>query len=111
MKVAEEPAPVEELGFSAIRERLFWLQVVCATTLSPNVYLEAESYPRLFRIESAAGHEALLLSEPAAPKPRVALVNQRLFELAAEIQSTRSVRPQSKPNGYVFDVLQVSLQA
>jgi hypothetical protein len=93
---------------------------VWATTLSPDVYQEAESYRILFQDLSGqlrgqdpaaldrivAGHEALLLSEPAAPKPSVPLATQRLFELAGEIQSTRSVRPTSISNGYVADGLQ-----
>jgi hypothetical protein len=122
VKVAEELLSVEELvsRLTAIRERLFWLQAVWANSLSPDVYQEAESYRILFQNLSeqlrgrdpaaldriVAGHEALLLSEPGAPKPSVPLATQRLFELAAEIQSVRSARPASTPNGYVADGLQ-----
>jgi hypothetical protein len=120
--VKVEPVPVKQLvaRLTAIRERLFWLQAVWANTLSPDVYQEAEGYRSLFQELSGqlreqdpialdcivAGHEALLLSEPAAPRPSVPLPTQRLFETAAEIRSTRSVRPKQNPNGYVADGLQ-----
>jgi hypothetical protein len=120
--VKVELVPVEELiaRLTAIRERLFWLQAVWANTLSPHVYYEAESYRILFQDLSeplrgqdpaaldriVAGHEALLLSEPGAPKPIVPLAPQKLFELAAETQSSRSVRPATNPSGYVADGLQ-----
>jgi len=120
--VKVELVPVEELiaRLTAIRERLFWLQAVWANSLSPDVYCEAESYRILFQDLSGllrqqdaaavdrivAGHEVLLLSEPASPKPSVPLATQRLCELAAEIQTARSVRPPANPNGYVADGLQ-----
>src|SRR5437899_2488862 len=88
-KPTPEPAKVVDTATAAeltarltvIRERLFWLQAVWATTLSPDVYHEADKYRELFRdlgdqlsaIDPAAldrlivGHEALLLAEPAAP--------------------------------------------
>ena len=120
--VKVEPTPVEELiaRIMAVRERLFWLQAVWATTLSPDVYQEAESYRKLFQELSGqlreqdpgvvdgivAGHEALLLSEPAVPKPSVPIGTQRLFELVGEIQTSKLAKTAPKPNGYVADGLQ-----
>jgi hypothetical protein len=120
-KVADV-ATVEDLiaRLTSIRERLFWLQSVWATTLSPDVYQEAERYRSLFQELNGqlkqqdpaeadrlvAGHEALLLSEPAPPRPRLSLATQRWFELAGEVRSTRVVRAAPKPDGYVSDGLQ-----
>jgi hypothetical protein len=123
-KVAEV-ATVEDLvaRLTLIRDRLFWLQATWATTLSPDVYQEAEMFRSLFQElhgqlkgqdpaaadSLVAGHEALLLSEPAAPRPRLSLATQRWFELAGEVRSTRVVRAAPKPDGYVSDGLQALL--
>jgi hypothetical protein len=78
-----------------IRERLFWLQAVWATTLSPDIAWEADRYRQLFRDVSyelrkqdtaaldriVAGHEALLLTEPMQPRPTIPLETQRRAEL------------------------------
>jgi hypothetical protein len=124
-KPAEVAASVEDLvaRLTLIRERLFWLQAVFATTLSDDAFHEAEKYRSVFRelyeklhdIDPAAGdrlivgHEALLLSEPAAPRPRLSLAVQQWFELAGEVQSRSAVRAASKPDGYVSDGLQAFL--
>jgi hypothetical protein len=116
------PATVEELNqrLTAIRERLFWLQAVWATTLSRDVHQEADRYRELFRTLGeqlsavdpdafdclVVGHEALLLAEPASSRPTLPLATQRWFELAGEIQGTRAVSETPRPNGYVADGLQ-----
>jgi hypothetical protein len=121
----QEVTTVEGLiaRLTLIRNRLFWLQATWATTLSPDVYQEAETFRSLFQElhgqlkgqdpaeadRITAGHEALLLSEPAAPRPRLSLATQRWFELAGEIRSTRVVRAAPKPDGYVSDGLQAFL--
>jgi len=115
-------ATVEELvtRLLAVRERLFWLAAVWATTLSSDVYQEAERFRAVFHDlsrqlrakDSAAldritqGHEALLLSEPASPKPRISLATQNMIEVIGEIQGARSIRPVPDPDGYVADGLQ-----
>src|SRR5215475_7163755 len=101
-----------------VRDRLFWLQAVFANTLSNDVFTEAERYRALFRELGAelkardasayealvAGHEALLLSEPApAKKPTIPLAVQQVAELLARV-------PRQKPKaqrgvGYVPDGL------
>jgi hypothetical protein len=124
-KPVEVAATVEELvaRLTLIRERLFWLQAVFATTLSDDAFHEAEKYRKVFRelyeklhdLDPAAGdrlvasHEALLLSEPAAPRPRLSLAVQQWFELAGEVQSRSAVRAAPKPDGYVSDGLQAFL--
>jgi hypothetical protein len=55
------------------------------------------------------GHESLLLSEPAPPRPTLPLAAQQWFELAGETQSRRTVRAAPKPDGYVSDGLQAFL--
>jgi hypothetical protein len=116
-------ATVEELiaRLTSIRERLFWLASVWATTLSDDVYHEAEKYRRLFRelgdrlhdLDPAAvdrivaGHEAILLSDPTPARPTLPLAAQQWFELAGEVRSRRMVRVEpEKPDGYVSDGLQ-----
>jgi hypothetical protein len=105
---------------TAIRERLFWLQAVWATTLSHDVYQEADRYRQLFHdlgeeLRAKApdeldrlvvGHEALLLAEPISQKPTLPLASQRMFELAGELRSTPSAKPRPRPDGYVADGLQ-----
>jgi hypothetical protein len=109
---------VDRLG--RIRERLFHLQAVWATTLSPDVAREADRYRELFRelcdqlrkddpdeVERLiVGHEALLLAEPSPPKPTVTVEMQRWIELAAEVRSQRRKPPKAMPTGYVCDGLQ-----
>lgn len=102
----------------AIRERLFRLQAVWTTSLSPDVALEADRFRQLFHDLASqiqdrrevdaliAGHEALLLCEPTPPKPTVPMAAQRWFELAGEIRSERSRPEPPKPEGYVPDGLQ-----
>jgi hypothetical protein len=58
------------------------------------------------RHEPWPGHEALLLAEPAQPRPRLSLATQRWFELAGEVRSARVARAAPKPDGYVSDGLQ-----
>jgi hypothetical protein len=103
-----------------VRERLFWLQAVWATSLSPDVYQEAEQYRRVFQAlgeqlkkqdpdtfgRLVAGHEALLLAEPMPTKGTLPLATQRWFELVGELQSRPTPRPEPKPAGYVADGLQ-----
>lgn len=104
----------------AIRERLFWLAACWATSLSPDIAYEADRYRQVFR-ELAdelrkqdpdgadrliAGHEALLLAEPLPPKPTLPIATQHWFELAGELRSERSQRPQPNPPGYVPDGLE-----
>ena len=107
-----DTATAEELTarLTAIRERLFWLQAVWATTLSPDVYQEANRYRDLFRtigeqlnaIDPAAldrlvvGHEALLLAEPASPKPQISLAAQQWFELAGEASGHADCRGEAE---------------
>ena len=109
---------VERLG--RIRERLFHLQAVWATTLSPDVAREADRYRELFRDLSdelrkqdpdaldrlVSGHESLLLSEPSPSKPTVTVEVQRWIELAGEVRSQRRQPPKAQPVGYVCDGLQ-----
>jgi hypothetical protein len=113
---------VEDLvaRLTAIRERLFWLQAVWATTLSHDVYQEADRYRQLFhdlgeQLKAKApdeldrlisGHEALLLAEPISHKPTLSLATQRWFELAAEIRNQPAGRHSTQPDGYVADGLQ-----
>ena len=115
-------ASVEDLvsRLTAIRERLFWLQAVWATTLSHDVYQEADRYRQLFHdlgeqlkdkaadeLDSlVAGHEALLLAEPISQKPTLSLETQRWFELAAEVRNLPPGRHAIQPDGYVADGLQ-----
>ena len=115
-------ASVEDLvaRLTAIRERLFWLQAVWATTLSHDVYQEADRYRQLFhdlgeQLKAKApdeldrlisGHEALLLAEPISRKPTLSLANQRWFELAAEIRNPPAGSHSPQPDGYVADGLQ-----
>lgn len=103
----------------AIRERLFWLQAVWATTLSPDIAWEADRWRERFRSLAdelrkhdaealdriVAGYESLLLAEPMR-KPTIPLATQQLFELACEVRSERSQPAQPKPQGYVPDGLQ-----
>ncbi len=115
-------ASVEDLvtRLTAIRERLFWLQAVWATTLSHDIYQEADRYRDVFRElgdqlrakdpaqfdKLTLGHEALLLAEPSARRPSLPLAAQRWFELAGELQHTAVARIAPKPDGYVADGLQ-----
>lgn len=117
-----DDASAEDLvaRLTAIRERLFWLQAVWATTLSHDVYQEADRYRQLFHDlgeqlkakapdeldRLVAGHEALLLAEPISQKPTLSLAMQRWFELAAEVRNMPSLEHPSHPNGYVADGLQ-----
>jgi hypothetical protein len=122
---ARAPAPVkavdtataEELTarLTAIRERLFWLQAVWAATLSSDVYHEADRYRDLFHtigerlsaIDPAAldrlvvGHEALLLAEPASPKPQIPLATQEWCETrwAAMQAPRRDPKPSTTGDG------------
>ncbi len=125
--VAPEPAKpadasVEDLvtRLTAIRERLFWLQAVWATTLSHDIYQEADRYRDVFRElgdqlrakdpaefdKLTVGHEALLLAEPSVRRPTLPLAAQRWFELAGELQCAPVARVAPKPDGYVSDGLQ-----
>lgn len=122
---AKPDASVEDLvaRLEAIKNRLFWLAAVWANTLSSDVYHEAERYRTIFRELDGqlraqdpaaadriiAGHEALLLSEPAPAKPRLSLEQQQWFELMGEVRNTRTVRAEPKPDGYVPDGLQAFL--
>ncbi len=120
VKPADSSAEELVERLTVIRERLFWLQAVWATTLSPDIYQEADRYRRLFQelgeqlkakdIDEfdrlVCGHEALLLAEPTSAKPSLPLATQRWFELAGEIQNTRVVSAATTPNGYVADGLQ-----
>lgn len=104
---------------TAIRERLFLLQAVWATTLSHDVVVEADQYRRVFHDLAAelrkidpdavdgliAGHEALLLAEPTS-KPTIPLAAQRWHELALEARSERTVPAKAKSEAYVPDGLQ-----
>jgi hypothetical protein len=104
----------------AIRERLFWLHAVWATTLSRDVALESDKYRKMFqdlgeRLKAqdcdafnrlVTGHEALLFAKPVASKPTVPLVAQRRYELMCELQSMPAPKSIPKPSGYVPDGLQ-----
>jgi hypothetical protein len=104
----------------SIRERLFWLQAVWATTLSPDVALEADKYRKVFQDLGdqlkakdrnafdalIAGHEALLLAEPLPTKGTIPLETQRRFELLGELRARPSPQPVHQPDGYVCDGLQ-----
>jgi hypothetical protein len=120
-------ASLEDLvaRLTAIRERLFWLQAIWATTLSHDVYQEADRYGQLFHDlgeqlkaktpdeldRLIAGHEALLLAEPISQKPTLSLATQRWFELAAEIRDAPAGRHSIQLDGYVADGLQSFLRA
>jgi len=104
---------------TALRERLFWLQAVWATTLSHDVAIEADFYRKVFhdladelrKIDTDAvealivGHEALLLAEPTT-KPTIPLAAQRWHELAGEARSAPAVPQKPKRDDYVPDGLQ-----
>jgi hypothetical protein len=98
----------ERVAFAKqIRDHLFWLQAVWATTLSSDLYQEAEKFRAIFQElcgqlrqqdpaaanRLIAGHEALLLSEPAPPKPRISLATQNMIELVGEIQGAHQLQP------------------
>lgn len=121
VKITDATADELVTRLTAIRERLFWLQAMWATTLSDDIFHEAEKYRRIFhelsdqlrQLDPAAvdrllqGHESLLLGEPVSPKPTLPLAAQQWFELAGEISSGRAVRVEpQKPEGYVSDGLQ-----
>jgi len=104
----------------AIKQRLFWLQAVWATTLSPDVALEADRYRQVFqelgeRLKAqdrdafdrlVAGHESLLLAKPVESKGTIPVEVQRRFELFSELGSMSSPKPTPKSSGYVPDGLQ-----
>lgn len=114
----DSAANLEE-RLTAIRERLFWLQAVWTTTLSPDVAREADRYRELFREladelrkqdpESVdrlvAGHEPLLLCDPSPPKPTVPIATQQLIELAFEVRGQRRQSPKPQ-HDYLPDGLQ-----
>jgi hypothetical protein len=118
----ESEFTVEDLvcRLTAIRERLFWLQAVWATSLSPDIAMEGDRYRQLFhelgeqlkRQDAAAfdrivsGHEALLLTEPTPVKRTLPLALQRWFELSGELRNRPASRPEPKPPGYLPDGLQ-----
>lgn len=108
---------------TAIRERLFWLAAVYATTLSHDVAMEADNYRRLFRElggklktmdaqaydELVAGHEVLLLSDPGPVKQTIPAELQERVELMWELKAKPTPIPVLKPAGYVADGLQCFL--
>lgn len=119
---AKPPDPESAAGLilrlTAIRERLFWLAAVYANTLSQDVALEADAFRKLFRDigerlksldaqayeDLIAGHEALLLSEPAPVKHTIPLKLQESVEMLWEMQSLPKpkptpTRPYSVPDG------------
>lgn len=103
----------------AIRDRLFWLHAVWATTLSPDVAYQADQYRELFRElaevlrkEDAGaldrivtGHESLLLSEPMK-RPTVPLAAQQWHEIVGEVRNERSRPPTPRSAGYIPDGLE-----
>ena len=123
VKITDATADELVTRLTAIRERLFWLQATWATTLSDDVFHEAEKYRSIFhelsdqlrQLDPAAvdriilGHESLLLSEPTPARPTLPLAAQQWFELAGEISSRRAVRAAPKPDGYIGDGLQAFL--
>ena len=132
---AEEPAVTEEnkpdpdsaeglvIRLTAIRERLFWLAAVYATTLSSDVAIEADAYRKLFRelgerlktIDAqsyeklVAGHEALLLSDPGPVKGKIPLQLQERVELIWELQARPKPQPTQTPPNHIPDGLQCLL--
>lgn len=103
----------------AIRERIFWLHAVWATSLAPHVAGEADRYRELFRelgeelrkIDPDAlnrivsGYESLLLAQPLR-KPSVPLAAQEWHEFLGEVRRERRQPPKQKPPGYVPDGLE-----
>ncbi len=117
---ADDSVPSLVARLTAIRERLFRLQAVWSTTLSYDIYQEADQYREVFRAlgeqlkakdpaefdKLTCGHEALLLAEPSARRPSLPLAVQRWFELTGELQNMPVARVAPKPDGYVADGLQ-----
>jgi hypothetical protein len=115
------PDSVENLvsRLQGIRERLFWLQAVWATTLSPDIAWEADRYRQLFRDlgdqlrkqdataldRIVAGHEALLLAEPMRPKRSIPLETQRWAELRWAASQGRVRQTPSRPADTIHDGL------
>jgi len=129
---SEKPAPEETVApdsvdglverLTAIRERIWRLQAVFATTLSQECALEANSYLQLFQDLAGQlkakdpsaldtlvrGHESLLQSPSIPVKPTISLELQRWMELRGELQNSGRVdaKTERAPPGYVPDGLQ-----
>ena len=122
-----EPAPapddsVESLvaRLTAIRERIWMLQAVFATSLSQETAIAANGYLALFQtiaeqlrakdfsaLESLVrGHESLLQA-PALPiRPSIPLSTQQFVQMRWEAMTQPTRRPPKQPSGYVPDGLQ-----
>jgi hypothetical protein len=125
--VEPEPAPapddsVESLvaRLTAIRERIWMLQAVFATSLSQETAIAANGYLALFQtiaeqlrakdpsaLESLVrGHESLLQA-PALPiRPSIPLSTQQFVQMRWEAMTQPTRRPPKQPSGYVPDGLQ-----
>ena len=104
---------------AAIKERIFWLRAVYATTLSQECAIEANRYLVLFQDLAAQlrvkapveleklvrGHESLLESPPVIVKPTIPLATQHWCEIRAEAQRYHEPR-RERPPGYLSDGLQ-----
>ena len=122
-----EPAPIPDdsveslvARLTAIRERIWMLQAVFATSLSQETAIAANGYLALFQtiaeqlrakdpsaLESLVrGHESLLQA-PALPiRPTIPLSTQQFVQMRWEAMTQPTRRAPKQPSGYVPDGLQ-----
>jgi hypothetical protein len=104
---------------TAIREKIWRLQAMFATTLSPDCLLDANKYLTLFqsiaeqlRAKDAGeldaltrGHESLLLSPSIPLKQSVPLSTQKLVEMRWEAMTQPTQRAPKRPSDEIHDGL------
>lgn len=109
---AEPPDSVENLvqRMTAIRERIWRLRALFATTLSQDCAIEANRFLQLFQDlaaqlktkapeqleELVRGHESLLQSPPVLVKPTISIQTQHWCEIRAEAQRSRAPRTETR---------------